>query len=39
MAKAAEVFAAGRISSADYVRLHALRLRLDLSLLPEEVAT
>jgi hypothetical protein len=36
MAKAAEMFAAGRITALDVSRLHALRLRLDDGLLPEE---
>ena len=34
MAKAATLFGEGRISAHDVVRLHALRLRLDLTLPP-----
>ena len=36
MAKAAQAFADGRISGADYMRLHAVRLRLDARLPAEE---
>lgn len=32
MAKAAQAFVSGRISPADFVRLHAVRLRLDAQL-------
>ncbi len=36
MMRAAEMFAVGRLSAIDISRLHALRLRLDDGLLPEE---
>jgi hypothetical protein len=36
MAKAAALFAEGKITALDVSRLHALRLRLDDGLLPEE---
>ncbi len=36
MKHVAEGFAAGRLSTLDVSRLHALRLRLDCGLLPEE---
>jgi hypothetical protein len=36
MAKAAALFAKGKITALDVSRLHALRLRLDDGLLPEE---
>ena len=36
MKRAAEEFAAGRLSAVEVSRIHALRLRLDDGLLPEE---
>ena len=36
MAKAATLFAEGKLTAIDIAHIHALRLRLDAGLLPEE---